>query len=224
MCFNKCFGSRLFTQVPCCKHLPCHQVGRHILVGMVRADKRCSGQYMHGKAQLHDQVLRYADVCGLSSLPLRSGYRAALHLDVFQCAVHGARQRLDVLLMLSGQRFATAVPGTIASGFRSDVLYAAYTQAGVIGVKVFTVARSLPWCVVRGDNEANIEAMRGVELSHDGTTDKIKVRWVLGHSNVLLALDVQRIGDVVWTTPVSEQGHASAALPHRRHTLFGVQL
>ena len=121
-------------------------------------------------------------------------------------------------------RLAALVPGKSAAALRTACLRAANISASCLERKALSVARGLPWSLVRGDIGANLDALLEAPAPKEPTALKIRRLLELGYGRLMLVEGIERLGDVHWSTTIVEQGHGSAAVVHKVHRQYGLNM
>ena len=109
-----------------------------------------------------------------------------------------------------------------ASAIQSEVLHGAHAAAGYFHWKTLRRVHDLPWSIARGDQDANLEALKcGPRPTHP-TASKIWGLLQAGYSRDKIKAGLELLLDAPWATAATEQGHSMGALVKRMHPECGL--
>jgi hypothetical protein len=98
-------------------------------------------------------------------------------------------------------------------------------SAAFIHNRVFAELKNYPWCLAVGNVSENLEALEATEEPiRDSCTHKLRVLLRMGYNRTKLVSAVTLLQEVPWSSIPVEQAHASAAVFHRFHPEYGVDV
>eukprot|EP00974_Lingulodinium_polyedra_P130387 11213633-Lingulodinium_polyedra.AAC.1 len=149
--------------------------------------------------------------------------RGCLHCDAWADA---ARDEVLWLASWRPQLWAHLTAWTMGgAGFSprvlmDRVLQAALTMEAFMQDGVFHKVKEYPWCLAKGDVEANLAELRGKADVGEATTWKIQQLSRMPGHRAQLVKALLLLRDVSWTTNCTEQQHASVRMVRRHHPDF----
>jgi len=232
--WRKFSDSRWCTMGPSCRTLLwglC--VGLEAWVALARADPAASDFFLHGFAKLSPGIKRYCAVVAMVAF-VPDALLAEVLVDD-RLVKHAARLQEVVAEELfwvesvggfTWRRLAAVLgDGQGANELRHDVVHACHVSAAFIHNKVFAELNRFPWKLAVGSVPDNLEALAATEEPiRDSCAHKLRVLLRMGFNRAKLIAAVTLLQEVPWSSVPVEQAHASAAVIHRFHPEYGVDV
>ena len=158
-------------------------------------------------------------------LSLLKDDRLAKRMDKVQAAM---TQELAKVQGTPGHIFdlaleASGIQGLIAAGLRTKVCLVAQASVAFM-CRRLAPAQELPWCLLSGDVQGNINELALAPAPTDGTAYTIWKLLQEGWDRDQLVAAINLMGEVRWSTTVVEQAHGSAAMVHRHHKHYSSEM
>ena len=226
--------SRWCTVGPCCRTLLwglC--VGLEAWVGIVRADPSTSDFYLHGFGKLSQGIKQYCVVASIASFvpdavlaEVLVDDRILKHASRLQGTMFDEVGWVEDIGSFTWDRLGAA-SGYLGEVWelRQLVIHGSHVAAAFIDDKIFSQLKEYPWSLAVGDIPENLDALAAsTEPIRDSCTHKIRLLLQMGFNRSQLVAAVSLFKEIPWSSIPVEQSHASAAVLHRFHPEYSVEM
>ena len=193
-------------------------LGVRSLIEFVRDQPNMLKEHIHGFEKLDGKQISFlvhamfaGRVVDRALLMLMKDNRLALIADRVKEALQEEIDKVESTELVVFEQLA-ALCGDGSTGFtlRSSSIKACHVGAAFFHWRALSKVDQYPWCLARGDHDANLDRLLAGEEPQEATALKIYTalkRKVVGRKAIKRAL--QLLLQVPWTTLTAEQGHAA---------------
>lgn len=181
-----------------------------------------SAYLLSGFNRMNAEVKEFVCTTAIYSFPseflvrnLLEDGRVSLHLEKLK---EGVQEQWDYLSSLSDSTWETlaSVCGMYPAEYRHTVLEKALTSMSFITFRIFSAAESLPFSLLRGDLNENLDSLVSGEAPEEPVAAKVRMLLLRDPlAKVRISNAVLLLQEISWTTSVVEQQHASASMVAR---------
>ena len=226
--------SRWATIGPACRTLVWGLlVGLDKWVALTRKDPSASDFFLHGFTKLSKPLRRYCVVAALvAHVPDAVLSEALVDDRLVRRAAVLKEAMLEELLWVEGidasiWAILAAVVGNNeeAKALQSTTMHSCHVAAAFVQHKVFNAVEGYPWNLAVGDVGLNLDALAtSTEEIADACTHKIRLLVQNGFPREQLIRGIALFREVSWSSVPVEQSHASAAILHRFHPEYSMEM
>jgi hypothetical protein len=221
--------SRWLTVGPCARGIiGAALLGLPSFVSWVQKKPSVSGFFLNGFWRLKEPHWLFFAKAAMCSRVADAGLqivmednRVARQADVLRQAMHDAASRIGDISIFIWDRLG-GLSGCHGAHMRSMCIRAAHRTCAFTEFRVLRVADQLPWSLCRGDIADNLDLLKQGDRPADTTSGKLWDLLHIDYNKYQLVRMVELLGDAPWSTYVTEQLHASAALVSRHHPDYGL--
>lgn len=196
------------------------------LVRAMLDDKEEGNYLLSGYRRMSPEVAEFLGVTALYTRPAESHVRSVLEdgrvaktLDTLVENVQEQWEYLNDLALTTWTSFADAC-GVTMDEYRHLVLSRALASIAFLEFRVYSVAKALPYSLLRGDIDENLAALQRGPDVEEPIAAKIQYLLRRGESVEWIKGALELLRHTVWSGAVAEQQHASAAVVARYHPLI----
>ena len=200
------------------------------LLKRLRTQKLISDYEYNGVQQVDEEGRQFITVAALTSYTpesllglLLQDSRVAKNTDRLQEAVQAEFAYLEGLSsfpwIVLGQ-FA----GLTAEEARHRVISSALISLAFLDRRIWSVVRTYPWCLCRGDLDEHFAELIDSDVPEDPTAAKLQALLQAGFNRAVLSAGIRMLGECSFTSHATERQHASGSLARKYHSEAGDEL
>ena len=227
--FKRFADSRWLTVGPSARAMVAASLtGLQGFLGWAKQKPHVSGYYLNGFWRMKTDHMTFLVITALCSVVpdtalklVMTDNRLAMQVTKIKEAVRAKMQWMSEIPSTVWATLST-LTSLGAGELRSKCLRAAHTACAFMDFRAFSEVERLPWTLCRGDISENLETLRDGERPEEEVSGKVWDLMRVGYNKNQLTRMIQLLGDVPFSTAVTEQLHASAALVSRHHPDYGL--
>lgn len=232
--WRKFTDSRWVTVGPACRTLLWGLlVGLDKWVDLTRKDPSASDAFLHGFTKLSTTMRRYCIVASLvAHVPDAVLAEALVDDRLVRRAAALKEAMLDELVWVEG--IEASIWATLATvvgdseepmALQNTTANCCHIAAAFVQHKVFNAVEGYPWKLAVGDVDQNLDTLASsTEEFADACTHKVRLLLQKGFPKEQLKRGIALFLEIPWSSVPVEQAHASAAVLHRYHPDYGVNM
>ena len=207
-----------------------YSVGLDMLITMARDVPTNTDYHISGIERFTGPVRKHAAIASIIAVisesviaELNEEQRVLIIIDDLEESIRDELAFVVATPSSTWQRLAEVcmVPGYGSAELAADAINSSYICFGYLEKYIFSRCREYPFCLARGDIEANIVALGSADHAppglDSGLGDKVRQLHRKGFRLNWLVMGVAMVRDIVFGIRAVEQGHGSLAIIAKMH-------